>query len=44
MIVGLLTLLALIIALSVILALFAYSMIKLDEAITNYIRNKGNNE
>jgi hypothetical protein len=42
MIIGILSLVALIIALSVILALLVYSMINLDDAITNYIRNKGN--
>jgi len=41
MIIGILSLIALIIALSVILALLVYSMIHLDDAITNYIRNKG---
>jgi len=40
-IIGILTLVAWIIALGMILTLFAYSMIKLDESITNYIRNKG---
>jgi hypothetical protein len=40
MITGILVVVALIIALSVILALLVYSMIYLDDAITNYIRNK----
>ena len=40
-IIGILSLVALIIALSVILALWVYSMIYLDDAITSYIRNKG---
>ena len=44
MIIGILSLVAWIIALGVILALFAYSMIKLDEAITNYIKNKENKQ
>ncbi len=44
MIVGILILIACIIALSVFLALFVYATIELDDAITNYIRNKGNKQ
>lgn len=41
-IIGLLVIGALIAVLSITLGLFAYSLVKLDEAITNYIRHKHN--